>query len=212
MGNVKKIHIQDMQPVLMIAKYPRATIRFCLMFKPLLYFYFIGMVGAFSVELTKFIHTTYQPQFTLGDVVISSMVFGVIIFTITTVLMAGILQIVSKPIGGKGTFKQMFRALCLSYVPFIWILPILLFWMQLSPESYFVLIGKELTIGDKLMQYIGPAFVLFAVIWYLFLIFKAIQEVQRIKLSKSIAVFCLLVASMATISIAIYLASGIRII
>ena len=212
MEKVKKIHIHDMQPVLMIAKYPRATIRFCIMFKPLIYFFFIGIVGAFSSQLSNFVNEDYPFQFTLGDIVSSSMIFSVIVFVFSTLISAALMQFFGKTLGGKGNFKQMFRALCLTYIPFIWILPALLFWMQLSPESYFVIPGIELTIGDQLMTYAGPILIVSASIWSLFLIVKAIQEVQRLSLLRSIVSFLLLVVVFASFSIILFMTTGVRLI
>ena len=212
MEKVKKIHIHDMQPVLMIAKYPRATIRFCIMFKPLIYFFFIGIVGAFSSQLSNFVNEDYPFQFTLGDIVSSSMIFSVIVFVFSTLISAALMQFFGKTLGGKGNFKQMFRALCLTYIPFIWILPALLFWMQLSPESYFVIPGIELTIGDHLMTYAGPILIVIASIWSLFLIVKAIQEVQRLSLLRSIVSFLLLVVVFASFSIILFMTTGVYLI
>ena len=212
MEKVKKIHIHDMQPVLMIAKYPRATIRFCIMFKPLIYFFFIGIVGAFSSQLSNFVNEDYPFQFTLGDIVSSSMIFSVIVFVFSTLISAALMQFFGKTLGGKGNFKQMFRALCLTYIPFIWILPALLFWMQLSPESYFIIPGIALTIGDRIMTFVGPALIFLASIWSIFLVVKAIQEVQRLSMLRSIVSFLLLVVVIASFSIMLFMTTGVSLI
>jgi len=201
-----------MQPVLMIAKYPQATIRFCIMFRPLIYFFFIGIVGSFSVELSKFVNTKYLFQYTLGDIVASTMIFSVITFVISTSISAALIQFLGKMLGGKGNFKQMFRGISLTYIPYIWILPVLLYWMQLSPESYFVIPGKELTIGDQLMTYVGPIIILIASIWSLFLIVKAIQEVQRLSLLRSIVSLLLLVVVIVSFAIILFMTTGILLI
>ena len=201
-----------MQPVLMIAKYPQATIRFCIMFRPLIYFFFIGIVGSFSVELSKFVNTEYLFQYTLGDIVASTMIFSVMTFVISTSISAALIQFLGKMLGGKGNFKQMFRAISLTYIPYIWILPVLLFWMQLSPESYFVIPGKELTIGDTIMTYVGPILILIASIWSLFLIVKSIQEVQRLSLLRSIVSLLLLVIVIVSFGIILFKTTGIFLI
>ena len=201
-----------MQPVLMIAKYPQATIRFCIMFRPLIYFFFIGIVGSFSVELSKFVNTKYLFQYTLGDIVASTMIFSVMTFVISTSISAALIQFFGKMLGGKGNFKQMFRAISLTYIPYIWILPVLLFWMQLSPESYFVIPGKELTIGDTIMTYVGPILILIASIWSLFLIVKSIQEVQRLSLLRSIVSLLLLVIVIVSFGIILFKTTGIFLI
>ena len=182
------------------------------MFKPLIYFFFIGIVGAFSSQLSNFVKEEYPFQFTLGDIVSSSMIFSVIVFVFSTLISAALMQFFGKALGGKGNFKQMFRALCLTYIPFIWILPALLFWMQLSPESYFVIPGIELTIGDQLMTYAGPILIVIASIWNLFLIVKAIQEVQRLSMLRSIVSFLLLVVVFASFSIILYMTTGVLLI
>ncbi len=196
----------------MIAKYPRATVRFCIMFKPLIYFFFIGIVGTFSAELTKFVNTEYPFKFTLGDIVSSSMIYSVIVFAISTSLSAALIQFFGKLLGGKGNFKQMFRAFCLTYIPYIWILPVLLFWMQLSPESYFIIQGKELTTGDIIMTFVGPILILIASMWSLFLTVKAIQEVQRLSILRSIVSLILLIVGFISLSIIFFMMSGVRLI
>ena len=201
-----------MQPVLMIAKFPQATIRFCIMFRPLIYFFFIGIIGAFSVELSKFVNTKYLFQYTLGEIVASTMIFSVMTFVISTSISAALIQFLGKMLGGKGNFKQMFRAISLTYIPYIWILPVLLFWMQLSPESYFVIPGKELTIGDQIMTYVGPIVILIASIWSLFLIVKAIQEVQRLSVLRSIVSLLLLVVVIVSLAIILFRTTGIPLI
>lgn len=209
MEKVKKIHIRDVQPVLMIAKYPRATIRFCLMFKSLAYFFFIGVVGVFGSQLAKFVQTKYQVQFSLGDIVASSMLMSVIVFTLSTLLLAFLVHIISRMMNGKGKFQFTFRALCLTYIPFIWILPILLFWMQLSPESYFIIPEKSLSLGDQLMKYIGPIFIFVAAVWHIVLIIKAIQEVQRFTLTRSIIALLFVILGLLAISATFYSATGL---
>ena len=182
------------------------------MFKPLIYFFFVGIVGAFSSELSKLVNMKYPFQFTLGDIVSSSMVFSVIVFVFSTLISGALIQFFGRMLGGKGNFKQMFRSLCLTYIPFIWILPALLFWMQLSPESYFVIPGKELTIGDQIMIYVGPILIFIASCWSLFLVVKAIQEVQRLSMLRSIVSFLLLVVVIASFSIILFMTTGIRLI
>ena len=212
MKKVKRIHIADMQPFFMIALYPRATIRFCLMFKPLIYFFFIGIVGAFSSELAKFVKTNYQFQFTLGDIVSSSMIFSVITFVTSTAITAIILQFIGSSLGGKGTFKQMFQALSLSYIPFIWILPLLLFWMQLSPESYFVYGDFTQSKGDLVMGVIGTVFVALASIWALFLVLKGIQEVHRFSMIKAITTLIICLLTVSVLIFVLYTVTGVMFI
>lgn len=196
----------------LIFKYPRATIRFCLMFKPLIYFCFIGIVGAFSSELAQFVNTKYQFQFTLGDIVSSSMATSVILFVISTLLGSTLLHFLGKLVGGKGKFKLMFRALCLTYIPYIWILPMLLFWMQLSPESYFIISGAEQSGIDQFMKYFGPLLILIASLWSIFLALKVIQEVHRISLLKSFGTLILMGITGVVLAIALSVGFSIQLI
>lgn len=209
---VKKIHIQDMQPVLMIAKYPRATIRFCLMLKPLFYYFFIGIIGVFAMQLATIIGTPYPSGFTLGEIVSGALLYSVIIFTVSSVLSAGMIHVIAKAFKASAKFKFIYRAICLANIPFIWILPILLFWMQLSPQSYFVVEGSSLSMFENSLLLIGPFFILCASIWNLFLIFKSIQEVYRFSLKKSIVVMVLFIALFAMLTIAISSATGVTFI
>ena len=212
MTKVKKVHIEDMQPVLMIAKYPRATIRFCLMLKPLFYYFFIGIIGVFAMQLATIIGTPYPSGFTLGEVVSGALLYSVIVFTISSVISAAVIHIIAKALKGTAKFKFIYRAICLANIPFIWILPILLFWMQLSPQSYFVVEGSSLSIFENSLLLIGPFLIFCASIWNLFLIFKSIQEVYRFSLKKSIAVMILFIVLLVMLTVATYSMTGLTLI
>ena len=157
----------DREPIFSIAVKPRETIRYVLQHKGLRYFLFIGALGAFSSNLASFISTKYDPRYSLGEIVYASFVSGLLLFVITTVLISLLLQTIGKAFGGKSKFKELFRAMCMTTVPYIWILPGLLFWMQLSPQSYFKMAKVEQTMGDMLLLFVGIALVAILSIWTL---------------------------------------------
>lgn len=209
---IKKIHLADMEPLFMIGAFPRATIRFCLMFKPLMYYFFIGIVAAFSEELILFFDQKYPFQFSLGEIVSTAMYFSVISYVLSTVIISFLLNAIGKMVGGKGTFKQMFRAITLTNIPLIWILPVILFWMQLSPESFFQYGDFPLSTGDVVMHNVGAVLIFVATAWCVFLTFKAVQEVERVSIKKTFGILALTVVTFVVLNLALYAATGFTIL
>lgn len=128
--------VDDRHAILSIAVKPRDTIRYVLTTKKLSYFIFVGIIGVFASNLVSFIGSEFTGQYTLGDIVYSTFLLSLILYFLSTVLSAGVLTLSAKAFGGKGKFKEMFRMISVTMIPYIWILPVLLFWMQFAPQSF----------------------------------------------------------------------------
>ncbi|WP_332649400.1 Yip1 family protein [Lysinibacillus sp. 54212] len=188
-----KSSIDDRQPILSIAYRPRDTVRYVLDHKSFQYSLYVGIIGGFSSSLITMNGTKYPYQYSLGEVVYSSFVTSVFIFVLTNLLLAGILSTIGAIFSGKGNFKDIFRAMCLTVIPYIWILPVILFWMQLSPDTFFHVEGYELQLGDGILLFVLSFVVLIATLWSFFLTIITISEVHHF--SKWKAFFTIILGS-----------------
>ncbi|MEK4230344.1 Yip1 family protein [Solibacillus sp. FSL H8-0538] len=202
--------VDDRQPILSIALKPRETIRYVLQHKGLRYFVFVGIIGAFSSNLASFIGTKYNAAITLGDIVYSSFISGVLLFILTTVIISALLHTLGKTLGGRGKFKEMFRAMCVTVIPYIWILPVLLFWMQLSPQSYFSMASADQILGDVLMKFVGSGLVMIMGIWTFVITLIGISEVHKFSKWKAFFAFIIAVIILAIILFALSTAAGVQ--
>ncbi|MCM3720467.1 YIP1 family protein [Solibacillus isronensis] len=172
--------VDDRHAILSIAVKPRDTIRYVLTTKKLSYFIFVGIIGVFASNLISFIGSEFTGQFTLGDIVYSTFLFSLILYFLSTVLSAGVLTLSAKVFGGIGKFKEMFRMISVTMIPYIWILPVLLFWMQFAPQSFFTISYMETSLGDLILQFVCGTLIIISSIWTYVITVIGISEVHRI--------------------------------
>ena len=172
--------VDDRHAILSIAVKPRDTIRYVLMTKKLPYFFAIGIFGMFTSNLISFFGTKYIGEYTLGNIVYSAFMSSVVLYFLSTLLSATVLTISARIFGGKGKFKPMFRMISMTMVPYIWILPITLFWMQFAPQSFFEIAYIDTTLSDFILQFVCGAFILIATIWTYVLTIIGISVVHQI--------------------------------
>ncbi|WP_339195421.1 YIP1 family protein [Solibacillus sp. FSL R5-0449] len=177
--------VDDRHAILSIAVKPRDTIRYVLTTKKLSYFIFVGIIGVFASNLTGFIGEEFTGQFTLGDIVYSTFLVSLILYFLSTVLSAGVLTLSAKAFGGVGKFKEMFRMISMTMIPYIWILPVLLFWMQFAPQSFFSISYMETSLGDLILQFVCGILIIISSIWTYVITVIGISEVHHISKLKA---------------------------
>lgn len=198
-------HADDRHAILSIAVKPRNTIQYVLKTKGWPYFIFIGLVSMFSSNLVGFVGTSFDGQYTLWDIIISSFMSSFLLYAVSTTIVAGIYFISAKMLGGKGTFKQMFQVTSLTMIPYIWILPMLLFWMQFAPQSYFDISYMEPSLGGVILQFVGGAIILIAGIWTYAITIVAISEVHKITKWRAFFASILVVVALIVILVVLVL-------
>lgn len=186
--------VDDRHAILSIALKPRETIRYVLTTKNLPYFIFVGLVGVFASNLLSFFGTKFTGKYTLGDIVYSTFLSSFILYFLSMFLSAGVLTLSAKAFGGVGKFKEMFRMISMSMVPYIWILPMILFWMQFAPQSFFVIKYMPPQMTDIILQFVCGTFIIIATVWTYVLQIVGISEVHKI--SKWKAFFASLIVLM----------------
>ncbi|WP_274307743.1 Yip1 family protein [Solibacillus daqui] len=180
MSNLPNTLVDDRHAILNIAIKPRDTIRYVLTTKNLPYFIFVGVVGMFASNLISFVGSEFTGKFTLGDIVYSTFMSSFLLYFLSTLLSAGVLMLSAKVFGGVGKFKEMFRMISMTMVPYIWILPIVLFWMQFAPQSFFNIPYILPGMGDYILQFICGTLIIIASIWTYVITIIGISEVHKI--------------------------------
>ena len=177
----------DTEPMLSILKHPRLTILFALRFKPLSYFIKVGIIGSFASSLIGFIGAKLALTVPLGDVIYSSFITSILMYFVSIALLSGIAYVIGAAFNGKGKFRALFRAMSLTVIPYIWILPIILFWMQLSPLTFFTINFDGATWIDVAFSISGGLAIIAATIWTLILTVQAVSIVHQFSKWKSAA-------------------------
>lgn len=172
--------VDDRHAILSIAVKPRDTIRYVLTTKKLSYFIFVGIIGMFASNLISFVGTEFTGQYTMGDIVYSTFLLSLVLYFVSTALSAGVLTVSAKAFGGSGKFKEMFRMISVTMVPYIWILPIILFWMQFAPQSFFTISYIDTSLGDLMLQFVCGTFIIISSVWTYAITVVGISEVHRI--------------------------------
>ena len=177
--------VDDRHAVLSIATKPRDTIRYVLTHKKLSYFIIVGIIGMFASNLISFIGSDFTGAYTLGNIVYSTLLSSLLLYFLSTALSAGVLTLSAKAFGGIGKFKEMFRMISVTMIPYIWILPILLFWMQFAPQSFFNITYIETSLSDLILQFVCGTFIIIASLWTYVITVVGISEVHRISTWKA---------------------------
>lgn len=182
----------DYMPILSIMARPRDAINYTLVHKNFAYALYAGAVGGFASSLATMYGSAYPVGFTVGQVVYAAFITGIFVVMLTNLAMAFMLNVIGSVFKGNGSFKTLFQVMCMSLVPYIWLLPILLFWLQLAPDTFFKLTG-EITLGQVIVSYVGAFLILAAAVWAFVLSLVGISEAHGF--SKWKAFFTLLIAS-----------------
>ena len=172
--------VDDRHATLSIAVKPRDTIRYVLNTKKLPYFIFVGIIGMFASNLISLMGQKFKGAYTLGEYVYSTFLSSFLLYFLSTILSAGVLTLSAKAFGGKGKFKEMFRMISMTMIPYIWILPMMLFWMQFAPQSFFEIAYIETSLGDLILQFVCGTFIIIASVWTYVLTIVGISEVHQI--------------------------------
>ena len=196
--------MDDREPILSIMVKPRETIRYTLNHKKFSYSLYVGAICGFASALTALYGTPYQYDYSLGEMVYSSFITGVLYYLLLNLILAALSSAIGAVFKGKGNVKTLFQTLCLTSIPYIWLMPIILFWMQLAPQTFFKVNNIAWEMTDYLMLYVGSFCILAASIWTFILTIIGVSEAHQISKWKSF--FILLLASiMSSIVLGMFL-------
>lgn len=200
----------ELNPFTAIWTRPRETVRYVIEEKRGSFFFWLIVLLGFSAGLSG--ASSGEQLFPAVGVIIGSLLLGPI-FTVAGIAVAsGIYVLLGKLFKGIGTYTEMFRAVVTSSIPQIWLLPMWLLWLLLSPGTFYT--NNEMLVesssGGALDIIIGLVLLLAVIIvgiWTFVIQCKAVGEAQRISAWKGF--FIILIPSVLVISAIIAFAAFI---
>ena len=103
----QKMHMDDREPILSIMVKPRETIRYTLKHKKFSYSLYVGAICGFASALTALYGTPYPYEYSLGEMVYSSFITGVLYYLLLNVILAALLSALGAVFKGKGTMSYI---------------------------------------------------------------------------------------------------------
>lgn len=157
---------------------PRETVRYVIEEKSSGFIFLLIVLAGFAGGLFSSFNS--EQLFPVVGLVLLSLFFGPIGAAVSTAIGAGVYVVVGKLFKGKSSFTEMFRAILTGQITQIWLIPLILLWMVLLPETYFLQPG-ELPFQDSGVLTLVFILILGIVsIWTLVIQCKAVGEAHKL--------------------------------
>lgn len=125
-----------MNPFLSVWTQPKKTIEYVIENKSIYYVFFLISLAGLLGGLKGFVDTGFLDDFSLTLIILISLIVGLLVGVIGSVIMAGVYLLIGKMLGGTGTFRNMLTVVGVTGILGMWTAP-------LSILAIF-LFGKEL--------------------------------------------------------------------
>ncbi|KAA0959148.1 YIP1 family protein [Planococcus sp. ANT_H30] len=134
---LKTTEYQDnLNPFTAIWTRPRETVRYVIEEKESNFSFLLIVLSGFVGGLLSSLDSElFLP---VWGILLLALLGGPIGAVVSTAIGAGIYLLVGRLFKGEATYTEMFRAILTGQIPQIWLFPLLLFWMLVFPETYFV--------------------------------------------------------------------------
>ncbi len=126
---------QNVNPFLHVWMHPKQTARFMIDVKSTGFAILVLSIGYIGSLLSGLIDSNFMPELSPWIIALFCVILAPIAGIIGTAISAFIFWIFGKLFKGTATFSGLFKALSLSAVPFIALIPFYLIWLFTSPES-----------------------------------------------------------------------------
>ncbi|MBF6634541.1 Yip1 family protein [Microbacterium sp. APC 3898] len=175
MNDVEKY--EKLNPFTAIWTRPRAAVRHVIEEKSSGFIFLLIVLAGFAAGLLSSLDS--EQFLPVGGMILIALFFGPIGVVVSTVIGAGIYLLIGKLFKGKGTYTEMFRAILTGLIPQIWLIPIILLWMLLLPETYFLQADDMLLAEPDFLSLVFLIILGVISAWTFFVQCKAVAEAHR---------------------------------
>ncbi|MGB6406103.1 MAG: Yip1 family protein [Planococcus donghaensis] len=168
---------ESLNPFIAIWTRPRATVRYVIEEKSSRFTFLLIVLSGFVGGLLA---TLNSEQFLpIVGILLLALFFGPIGAAVSTAIGSGIYLLIGRLFKGEATYTEMFRAVLVGQIPQIWLIPIVVLWIVLLPETYFVESGQMPFEDMDVMTIIFSLILGVVSIWTLFVQSNAVGEAHR---------------------------------
>ncbi|ANU27152.1 Yip1 family protein [Planococcus versutus] len=195
----------NLNPFTAIWTRPRETVRYVIEEKESNFSFLLIVLSGFVAVLIG--NQGAEQGFPLLGVLLMALLVGPLAAIVGTSVGAGIYLLIGRLFKGQATYKEMFRAVLTSQITQIWLIPFILLWILLSPETYFLQAGEMPFENESPLSIILTLILSVVSIWTFFVQCKAIGEAHRLSAWKGFFIIAIpaivFIAIVAVIIIAI---------
>ena len=169
---------ENINPFTAIWTRPHAAVRHVIEEKSAGFIFLLIVLAGFGAGLLSTLDS--EQAFPIWGILLGALVLGPIGVVVSTAIGAAIYLVVGKLFKGEAAYTEMFRAILTSQIPQIWLIPVIILWMLLLPETYF-LQSDELPFADPdLLSLVFIIILGIVSIWTFFIQCKAVGEAHRL--------------------------------
>ncbi len=168
----------NLNPFTAIWTRPRETVRYVIEEKESNFSFLLIVLSGFVAVLIG--NQGAEQSFPLWGVLLMALIVGPLAAIVGTSVGAGIYLLIGRLFKGQATYTEMFRAVLTSQITQIWLIPLILIWILLSPETYFLQAGEMPFENEGPLSIILILILSVVSIWTFFIQCKAVGEAHRL--------------------------------
>lgn len=169
---------ENLNPFTAIWTRPRAAVRNVIEEKSSGFIFLLIVMAGFAGGLLSTMSS--EQVFPVLGILLGALLLGPIGVAVSTAIGAAIYLVIGKLFKGEATYTGMFRAILTGQIPQIWISPIILLWMLLMPETYFLQENEMPFTAPDLLSLLFIMILAVVSIWTFFIQCKAVGEAHRL--------------------------------
>lgn len=166
---------REMNPLFSIWLHPKITTRYVLDKKSLFYVILFLSIGYIGSGFTGFIDWDIYPKYPIWLILLGTIILWPIFGIISNAFSALAIWLLGKLFKGKGTYKEIFKAVSLSVWPFIALIPVYLLWIIIDPDSLFYM-----SLDFNVFAIIGIIITAVVTIWSIVISIATVAEAHQI--------------------------------
>lgn len=188
---------ENLNPFTAIWTRPRATVRSVIEEKSSSFIFLLIVLLGFAGGLLSTMGS--EQAFPVLGILLGSLILGPIGIVVSVAIGSGIYLLIGKLFKGKSTYTEMFRAVLAGQIPQIWLLPVTILWMLLSPGTYFLQPGELPFTNSDSLSLVFIIIIAIVSVWTFVIQCKAIGEAHRFSAWKGF--FVILIPSVLVIAV-----------